>query len=406
MDSVCCCCENVVTTRDVCTTHCFYSIHACIIYTNASSSVRKKKAEVKRAAALEAAAKRKRDAEAKMNARKAAESLANAKPGFTISLSGIFPVQDNAAPGPKNKKASPKPRVLSSSPRGVPTLSKWRQNRNGSISAYIFGSSNFSEGETITTSQITTDAVPGAVVETSSGSKYFLDPGLDKALKDFQAKKRQEAQAAATKAVNEKRRLAEHKRKELEAKRAAAGNAKRAEQLAPAAKPGASISLFGLGGGQPPKRDDTAAKNAKKAQQMVAKAKAGATIPLFGGPSTPKKEVANKSALAKTASSGGAKPRSTTISLFGFGGQQQQQESKKNVTNKPAAAAAAAKAPNGVPSIVRWRRNFDGSLTGFIFGSISFAEGEKITTSPIKKGIELISGATVETASGSKYFLV
>jgi len=66
---------------------------------------------------------------------------------------------------------------------------------------------------------------------------------------------------------------------------------------------------------------------------------------------------------------------------------------------------AASKAPRGVPSLVNWRQNRDGSITGFISGSPNFDEGERITTSEIASGT-IGDGELVQTGSGSKYFLV
>jgi hypothetical protein len=60
--------------------------------------------------------------------------------------------------------------------------------------------------------------------------------------------------------------------------------------------------------------------------------------------------------------------------------------------------------PKGVPSLMRWKKNRDGSVTGLITGSDQFDENERITTSPIRKGI-IAPGNLVETKSGSKYFL-
>ena len=62
-------------------------------------------------------------------------------------------------------------------------------------------------------------------------------------------------------------------------------------------------------------------------------------------------------------------------------------------------------APRGVPSLVRWKRNGDSSITGFISGSPRFKEGEKVTTSPITNG-NVKSGEVVKTGSGSSYYLV
>ena len=75
------------------------------------------------------------------------------------------------APAPK-KKAAPAPKKA---PAGVPTINKWRKNRDGSITGLISGSSSFSENEKVTTSPIAQgDIASGEVVRTGSGSRYFL----------------------------------------------------------------------------------------------------------------------------------------------------------------------------------------------------------------------------------------
>ena len=71
----------------------------------------------------------------------------------------------------------------------------------------------------------------------------------------------------------------------------------------------------------------------------------------------------------------------------------------------PAPAKKAPVAPRGVPSLVRWKRNGNSSITGFISGSPRFKEGERVTTSPITSG-NVKSGEVVKTGSGSSYFLV
>ena len=88
------------------------------------------------------------------------------------------------------------------------------------------------------------------------------------------------------------------------------------------------------------------------------------------------------------------KPRSTfsLAALFGFG----DDDSK---TGKSSSGA-----PQGVPSMGRWKQNRDKSITGLISGSPTFAEGEQVTTSPIARGT-ISAGEVVVTNSGSKYFL-
>jgi hypothetical protein len=76
-------------------------------------------------------------------------------------------------------------------------------------------------------------------------------------------------------------------------------------------------------------------------------------------------------------------------------------ERKEGATRQPSPSNAA---PRGVPTLSRWRKNLDGSVTGLISGSKEFENNERITTSPIARG-EVVSGKVIQTKSGSKYFL-
>lgn len=135
--------------------------------------------------------------------------------------------------------------------------------------------------------------------------------------------------------------------------------------------------------------------NQRAAIKDMMTAKPGATITL----TRQRKEQEAKAAqeVVKKARPG------VTISLFGLGGGGDADDSKP--APKKAAKAPAKKGPRGVPSIVSWRENRDGSITGFISGSPNFSEGERITTSPIANGT-IDGGQVVTTGSGSRYFLV
>ena len=119
-------------------------------------------------------------------AREAQKQLEESTPRRTFSLFGFggddadtSPAPAPTPPAPKN--AAPKPmaapkKPTKTAPRGVPTLSKWRKNRDGSVSGLISGSSNFSNGERVTTSPIASGALAsGEIVKTGSGSRYFLE---------------------------------------------------------------------------------------------------------------------------------------------------------------------------------------------------------------------------------------
>lgn len=195
------------------------------------------------------------------------------------------------------------------------------------------------------TSKITRGEIAnGSVVQTSSGSRYFLSPepavkkaNILAAIRDVAS-----AKPGSTITLTQERKQAE---------------AKKALQAVEQAKPRATFSLFGFGGDG----DDAAPSPAPAPRKAVA-ARAAAKKP------TP---VAKKSTP---------------------------------VPKKTAPASKPAVAPRGVPTFKSWRKNRDGSVTGIISGSPSFSDGDRVTTSPITKG-DISKGQVVTTGSGSRYFL-
>ncbi len=121
-------------------------------------------------------------------------------------------------------------------------------------------------------------------------------------------------------------------------------------------------------------------------------AKPGATITLTGR---------QAAATAEAAKSG--KPRAT-ISLFGLGFGGADEGLPKPAAQRPSRPIPAKQAPRGIPTMSRWKKNFDGSVTGLISGSKAFTDGDRVTTSPIVSG-KIARGEVVTTGSGSKYFL-
>ena len=137
--------------------------------------------------------------------------------------------------------------------------------------------------------------------------------------------------------------------------------------------------------------------NIAAAIKDMSSAKPGATITL----TRQRKEFeAAKATQAVTA----ARPRAT-FSLFGLGlGGADAELPEEPAAPRPSRPIPKKEAPRGVPTMSRWKKNSDGSITGLISGSNAFADGERVTTSPIKKG-KLERGEVVTTGSGSKYFL-
>jgi hypothetical protein len=136
---------------------------------------------------LEEKKRREQEAKAKQAAKKreAQATVIQAKKGSTISLFGIGQGSDELTTSPVVPiKKSPTLKVKQSpsqmmqkpvAPKGMPTISGWKLNGDGTISGRITGSPNFKQGELITTSQIKNGRIEsGSVVQTGSGSKYFL----------------------------------------------------------------------------------------------------------------------------------------------------------------------------------------------------------------------------------------
>jgi len=137
------------------------------------------------------------------------------------------------------------------------------------------------------------------------------------------------------------------------------------------------------------------AANKNKGVKELQAARPSATITL----TRERKEMEARAASKETI-------RRPTFSIFGGGGDEAAKQAQANRPSKSVPASEKLqKAPRGVPSIVKWRKNFDNTITGFISGSPNFAEGEKITTSPISGGT-ISSGQVVKTGSGSRYYLV
>ena len=195
-------------------------------------------------------------------------------------------------------------------------------------------------------------------------------------------KSREELQARKAEAIEQKKREAD----EAAARQKSAAEAKRAaaEELAQKRR-------------QEQEAKKVAATKAAEQRKQEAEMKRSAAAAAV---EAKKKTVAAEKVVKQ------AKP-GATISLFGFGGgNEAKTEPAKPAASKqqPKKVAPPKKAPRGVPSLVNWRQNRDGSITGFISGSPNFPEGERITTSSIAKGT-VGSGEVVQTGSGSSYFL-
>jgi hypothetical protein len=317
---------------------------------------RKQQQEAEARRAIQEAAAEKREQEQEQAAKRAAQDNARREQAAAAEEKRLQAQRQReavakAAPGATIKK-------LARAPKGVPTIKNWRQRRDGGVSGLIFGSPNFEDGERIETTKIISDSVEnGVIVQTGSGSRYFLSE--DKA-------------ATSTTALNSLL----------------------------SSIPGATIKLTQL----------TKAKDAEAAKQQIEQSTPKSTFSLFGGGfgsfkvETPTQAERTKNAKAAKQQLEQAKPRAT-LSLFGGGGSSEARAPAQTAAKPSTTSKADAKtAPPGVPTIKQWKRNRDGSVTGKIFGAKSFANGEQVTTSPIVNG-RLEKEETVKTGSGSRYYL-
>ena len=109
-------------------------------------------------------------------AKAAADAVKQAKPRATFSLFGLGfgDVDEGLPPAKKVTPAAKAP--TKGAPPGVPTMKRWKFNKDGSITGIISGSKSFKDGERVTTSMISRGRITrGEVVTTGSGSRYYLD---------------------------------------------------------------------------------------------------------------------------------------------------------------------------------------------------------------------------------------
>jgi hypothetical protein len=209
-----------------------------------------------------------------------------------------------------------------------------------------------------------------------------------KALKERQAAQEKTLKAAQEKTLKERQAAAEAqqaaqaktlKERQSAAQKAAQEKAQKERQAAAGAGKAAQDKDL---------RDKLQATERKKRQEAD-------SLDLKAFKEQKQNERSAIAALAKAASR-------ATVALFGLG---KPDDDDEFIEATPPSKRSTKKAPRGVPTISRWRKNFDGSISGRVSGSRDFDNGEKITTSPIPMRGSIASGEVVSTGSGSKYFL-
>jgi hypothetical protein len=300
----------------------------------------------------------------------------------------------------------------------------------------VFGSPNFREGQRFETSPIVKGSLEnGSVVTTESGSRYFLSGKTVAEMKEETKKSTPplpkeliEALPGATIELT------------LNAKEKAVNAAM--DELNKA-KSDVTISLSSLFGfDRSDQKESSASATKMKMKTTQARKSTLAVKPTKNAPKPKAQSSPSQPTPSppKTSKPPIKRPTFSLSDLFGTGGPSSTTASTKTklVAKPPQRAAPKPKvktmnktvvkkkvkksvsamkdvvsppsdeklktAPSGVPTIVNWRRNNDRSVTGFIKGSKSFSDGEKVTTSPIANGV-IRRGELVISGSGSKYFL-
>jgi len=225
------------------------------------------------------------------------------------------------------------------------------------------------------------------------GKSFFAFGGEDKKLQAVSKSKNTQTNSTAKR----KKELEQREKAEAAArikKEAAAVAARKKEEQQAAQKAKAEAAVRKKEEQQASQKAKAEAAVRKKEEQQAAqKAKAEAAAR-----KKEEREAAQKAKIVATkkkqalASVSNSKSSSGTISL---GGSPPVFTSGKKEAN----------APRGVPILTNWTKNFDGSVTGKIYGSTSFKDGDKVTTSKLGSGQVLGAGALIVTQSGSKYFL-
>jgi len=371
----------------------------------------------------------------------AEKSLGQAKSRTTISLGNLF--GGNAAEVENEVKVdniTSKPKAAV--PQGVPVVSNWEQNADGSISGRISGSPNFSNGQYITTSPVPQGATSNSVVKTSSGSRYFLEQeqqakgfsfgfGMQKARKEtevdlppkeeipspaaaFAAKRKAAAEAkrlaaeekkvAAAALAEERKAIIEANRKAIENKKAAAAASTEEKRVKAAAvaesKRQAAEEKRGKAAAVAEQRRAAAEEKKERAAAVAEQRRAAAEEKKEKAAAVAEQRRAAAEAKKQAAESRKAveqNKKASSVKTAGFF------QGKRSTLEAPTAPSVELP-PKGVPVIKSWKERSDGGVSGRIYGSPNFEDGDFIETSPISKG-KIENGSVVATKSKSRYYL-
>lgn len=308
-------------------------------------------------------------------------------------------------------------------PLGIPILYNWVQYIDGSIQGQVRNSEKFEDGAVIATSPVTNGANAGTIIETSSGSKYYL--GMPTEIT---------GEAAATEGTTfDNWNGAPTNSPTLVSSTSTFPNMVKAPDGVPTIVGWKTLENGGVAGliygsrnaengdyietspiangavesGQvvttisgsryflSPDEEDRAA-NAIAAFQDLVQARQGSTITitknLAARPGSDTNESTDVDMPTRTTRESKPRPTFSLFDLFGKGDQTRIRQT------------GGKTGPGGVPMLSKWNANPDGTITGIVSGSPHLNDGDMVTTSPIVSGT-VQQYEKVITETGSTYYL-
>mmetsp|Transcript_64669 Transcript_64669/g.185987 ORF Transcript_64669/g.185987 Transcript_64669/m.185987 type:complete len:565 (-) Transcript_64669:344-2038(-) len=277
-------------------------------------------------------------------------------------------------------------------PEGVPILYNWNQRDDGSIEGQVRNSDRYQDGASIATSPVELGAEGGSVIETSSGSRYYLENSKTLQMNGYNGSGNTYGWSQASPRT---------------------GNAPDGIPTIINWKVSDDGTISGLLYGYEGAEDGDYVETSTIVDGVIESGQVVTTqtgSQYFLSPDESEKAANTIAALedlnqarrgstitiTKKLAAGRSRgqPRSTfsLMNIFGNRGKEQ----SRNILGETG--------PAGIPKLVEWSANDDGTITGVVSGSAKLNDGDMITTSPIVEGSPQ-QYATITTASGSAYFL-
>jgi len=283
---------------------------------------------------------------------------------------------------------------------GVPIITNWIHCADGSIRGQVYNSDKFSDGAEILTSLVSGSLSAGTMIETFSGSRYFLYRPANEdrnGVVTNQNPVEESGDSTWTLTPNVIPAIVAWKLLDsggiagllYNCTRANDGDYVETSPIASGIVASGQVVVTASGSQYflSPLEDDRNS-NIVAAFQDMSTAVPGSTITLSN--ELGRRNLGASEGFVDSAS---RRPRRrSTYSLFSLMG------------NKREPRTGGATGPHGVPMLSQWRVNPDRTITGTVSGSTTLCDGDVITTSEIAKGIPERNGKVI-TASGSIYFL-